>query len=706
MTEQSLSDLLSPASVAVVGASPRETTTAHRIIRNLITGGFQGKIYPINPRYEDVLGLNCYASVLDLPEIPRAVFISVAAERALDILEQCAECGVPAAFINAGGFDEGGVEGAKLQKRITDIGARSGMAICGPNNMGIINAHDSIYTWTASKPPKITPGPIAFISQSGSMSIAISEHYRALKFAYLITAGNEAVCGAAEYLDAVVRDDRVTTVLMFLETIRNPEKFGQAAQEAARRGKRIAVLKVGRTDEGQAAVAAHTGALSGQDDIYDAYFRHHGIIRVDDLDELVEAGLLLSQYPTPPKLSPAIAMTVSGGESALTADIGGPKGLTFDCLPSQTVELMRPAFPDFSNPGNPLDVWGLGWDKDRFEIIFDAVHRAADVGVLICCIDAPAAGGTDVKLSCEMAEIAVRANGKNDKKILFVSNTAGDLNTEVASVLEPAGIPYLSGLRPALAVIAAWTTAAPTVVGTQAATAFDATALQAAASEPEQFGILRQHNLAMIESVAVKTQDDAIAAAERCGYPVVLKGTAPTIPHKTEHDLIALDLRDSGAVQDEFHRLKGVLDGLAPDDPGAAVVVQPMIGDGIQLILGVRNDTAFGSIIVVGLGGTLTEVLNQASLRIGPVSRETAAEMLAETAAARLLQGVRGKGPYEFDAAVDAIVAFSRLGANCRDLIKTIEINPLIVREQERGVIGVDLAVEYFDASSSTHSIR
>ncbi|MBV9519569.1 MAG: acetate--CoA ligase family protein [Hyphomicrobiales bacterium] len=688
--------LLSPKSVAIVGASQRPGVAARRVINNLRKLGFGGEIYPVNPRYSEIDGERCYPSLGDLPTTPDAVFVAIAAEQTIPVIEEAGRCGIRAAIVNASGFaDAGSASGEALQVRLRDAARASDIAICGPNNMGFINVHDRVCMWTAGALPRLNAGPAAVISHSGSVAIAISQDARDIGLAFVITAGNEAVCTAADYLRAVAADERVGVIMLFLETIRDPPQFAKAAAEAARRGKPIIALKVGRSEGGRAAVAAHTGALSGEDAVYDAFFRRHGIIRAVDIDEMVETAMLLSRYATPPESRRAIVVTVSGGEAALVNDLSGDLGLDLAELAPATLAAMRPAFPGFSRPRNPVDAWGLGWDAGRFKQIFDALSREPSAGVIALALDAPSGNGADAHVALDMAKICIEAAPGHDKKVVFLNNSApGDVNRTVRDKLEPFGIPYLLGMRPSLAAIAHWLRLAPPsrMEGTEQLNLPNLGEL----GELERVALVAQAGVPFVECKPAHNADEAVQIAERWGFPVVLKGVASSLPHKTEHGLVKLGLSDSGAVRTAFTQLSAMLQRHAKGGE-AAIIVQPMIEEGVQLLIGARNDPQFGSIVVVGLGGTLVEVMAETSLRIGPVDAASAAEMLEETKAATLIDGTRGKGPFDKDAAIDAIVALSRFAHATSGTVAAIEINPLIVRKIGQGALAVDLLLEVFE---------
>lgn len=692
--------LLRPKSIAIVGASTRESAAGTRVLRNLLYHKFPGPLYPINPRYEEILGLRCYPSLSALPKRVDMVFIAIPSDKAVEVLDEAGRCAIGGAIVNASGFADGGPDGARLQDELTKTANHYAIAVCGPNNMGLINVHDRACLWTTGSPPDLDPGHIALISQSGSVAIALSQDDRRLGLAYVITAGNEAVCTAAEYLQAMVDTPHVRVIMMFLETIRKPRLFSEAAMEADRLGKRIIVLKVGRSEGGSAAIAAHTGALSGKDEVYDAYFRRHGIVRAKDLDEMIETAKLFSAYPAPPATPHTVPITMSGGEAALIADLAEDLKISLPDFSKQTLEAFKPAFPPFSRPRNPLDAWGLGWNVENFKIMADAINLDPRIGVIACGVDAPASGVADATIASELATVCAETIQPTGKRVVFFNNTAGGgVNPDVEKILDEAGIPYLSGMSSALGAIANWSRfQVPDQKQTDVASLLPADLRKRAAKagdlgDPERFLLLSEAGVAMAACIGVSSPGEAVEAAGKLGYPVVMKGCAPDLPHKTESGLVRIGIEGAEAVEATFKEFSA---RLAKDSKASAatVVVQPMVAGGLELLIGIRNDPEFGSVIVVGLGGTLVEVFHEASLRMAPVDHQTALDMLHETRAGALLGGVRGKAPLDIEAVAKSIVALSHLGAATQDVIASIEVNPLMVLERGQGVVGVDVVIE------------
>ncbi|HZI82746.1 MAG TPA: CoA-binding protein, partial [Casimicrobiaceae bacterium] len=553
--------LLAPRSVAIVGASPREDAIGFRVIRNLRRLGFAGAILPVNPRYSDIAGLACYPSLSALPEPVDAAFIAVPNVNGPALVEEAGKAGIRAVLVNANGYADGGPEGRALQAQLEAAAAAHGIALAGPNNMGYINVHGRTAMWTAGHFPTLRPGPMAIVSQSGSIAIALSQDERNLGIAYVVTAGNEAVLTAADYIAEIIKDEHVGVVLVFLETIRNPARFIEAAGEARRRGVPIIAVKVGRSEGGRAAVSAHTGALSGEDAVYDAFFERHGIVRVADLDEMIEAATLFASYPSPPPSRRLAVVTLSGGEAALAADLGTELGLEFPALSPATLDRLRAAFPAFATPRNPVDAWGLGWNPDRFRQILEALVDDPALPTIALGIDATAGGGGDAPLAMQMAHTCVDLARRSDTRFVIFNNATGKgPNPDIRAVLATAGIPYLAGMRTALAVVAGWAkhgeqrvhvaTDRPLAGQTDAALR-----RLRDLDEVERFRVLRSAGVPTADVVAVRSASEAVEAAEGLGYPVVLKASGVQVAHKTEKGLVRLGLDDAAAVRAAFAEL-------------------------------------------------------------------------------------------------------------------------------------------------------
>ena len=697
VTTFDLTRLLKPKSLAVVGASARSDSYGAMVLNKLLGHRYPGSIYPINPKRDELFGLTCYPDLSSVPGPVDLIYVAVPGPMACDILREAGRIGVGGAAIPGSGFADGGPEGIALQNELVAVAAEVGIPICGPNNMGFINYNDRVLAWPTYIPPIEQEGKIALISHSGSVGIAMTQDGRGLNFAYCISAGNEANVGAADYLRFCAEDDQVEVVLLFLETIRNPVAFAEAASFAREKGKPIAVVKVGRSETASRMVSAHTGSLAGEDALYDAFFRRLGIVRVPDLDTLAEAGVLLSSGMHAPPDGPVMLVMLSGGEGALAADLCSDNGIELPELAPATLERLRPFFPSYATPRNPIDGYGLGWNPESFESILKAIESQEDFGTLALCMDSAAEGFCDDGMVAEMADMCARIKPRTTKSIVYINNTwAAGMSLKARERFELAGIPALLGSQHGFSAMGSWirvANAEQSPIGGQVDEGL-VKAVSSSLSEADRLELLRQHDVPMVDTHVVESAGDAATAICDFGQAVVMKGTAPSLLHKTEHGLVEVNITSAEAARATFEKLSQSLAETLPAEADRQILMQPMVREGVELILGATYYPGFGMLVVVGLGGTLVEVLKSASTELAPISENRARHMLGETPAATLISGARGKGPYDLEAAVAAVVAFSEFAASVGSSLQALEINPLIVLQKGQGVLGVDAVFE------------
>ena len=695
----SLEKLFSPRSIAIVGASNRPNAYGSMVLDMLLEHRCPLPVYPVNPRQKEIKGMRCYPDLASVPSPVDLAYIALPAALGAGVLEQAAEAGVGAVAIPGSGYADGGPEGEARQARIVEIANRHRIPICGPNNLGFVSHLDRVIAWPTHIADIDDDARVALITQSGSAGIAISQDPRGLGLAYMVSTGNEANVNAADYLDYFAGNERVDVILVYLETLREPDKFARAAEKANAAGKRIAVVKVGRSESAQRMVAAHTGGIAGEDAVYDSFFRRHGILRAEDLDGLVETGLLLATMPEAPPRGGVAVITVSGGEAALAADLLAEKGVLLPDFAPHTTDALERAFPPFATPRNPVDAYGLGWDRERFTRIVRAVLADDAIGTVALCMDTYEPG-VEMTMSEEMTQVCVEVAAETDKAMVFVNNTSGGgMNPDVQRALRAAQIPALLGMREGLSAVAEWLHAGTHRKGVREdipplPSSRWRARIETTREEVDRFALLAEAGVPMAETRGVDSADEAVALATELGGEIALKGSAPGLLHKTEHALVEIGLRGEERIRNAFSAIERRLSRATETNGAGRILAQRMAGPGVELILGARQADAFGTVIAVGVGGTLVEIIRQASIRLAPIDRDTAIDMLDETPAGCLLRGVRGRGPYDIEAAADALTAFARLAHAAGDAVKAMEINPLIVLEQGKGVLGVDVVFE------------
>jgi acetate---CoA ligase (ADP-forming) len=684
--------LLEPQSIAVIGASPDKGRFGGRPLANLQLHDFAGRIYPINPKYDQVRGLRCYPSISSVDGNVDAVLFALPAERIPDALRDCAAKNVSLAVVISSGFAEIGSTGVETQSRIVAAARESGIRVLGPNCLGFINVHDRIpaVATSAVELPELLPGPISMVSQSGALgivSVFVRAYDHGVGFRYVVSSGNEADLHALELMRMFVDDPHTRVVAGLIEQFREPEQLATVAQAALAAQKPVVVLKVGRSEGGTRAASAHTAALAGSDAAHDAAFHTHGVIRVDDLDELWQVPDLLANVSLPRGRSAAV-MSTSGGLNGLMADLLHREGIDVPTLSPQTIRGLEGVLPSYSAPpNNPLDMTGGFGGGDKEIAAFSTALRLLDDDARIDLI--------------VLGQIAVRKDhGETLQPIVDVVTT---LRKPVV-VLSPGGSISEPGLRPLhrsgitlftspqrcaralghLCRYAGYVTAherGPTDKRKPSKRGVVASIPPHHVDAETTDRILGAYGIPLAARERCNGLDEATAAAERIGYPVALKAVG--LMHKTEAGGVLVGIRNA----DELARAYVDLRSRAAKP---TVDVQAMVEGGVEMIVGIQHDEHFGAVVAVGFGGIFVEVLGDSALRLPPVGEEQAREMIGSLRAARVLEGFRGSQPCDVDALIDVVTGVSKLASDLNGSIESLDLNPVIVLPAGHGARVVD----------------
>lgn len=709
-----LDALMRPRAVAIVGASANRQSWSGAAIENLSRLGFAGAIYPVNPNYGELAGLRCYRDVTEI-EGPVDVALLFVPKKALPtVLEQCGRKGVAGAIILAGGFSEASHDGAAEEDALRALAMREGIAICGPNCMGLVNLADGFMGYTAATlPGDMTPGSTALISQSGQLAAVmfVRCHDQGVFLRYLVSAGNELNVEAADYARWALDDPEVKCVGMILEGLRNPARFLDMAAHARTVGKPLIVLKLGRSKAAARTALSHTGKLAGSARAYDAVFRQNNVIAVDDPLEIADAASLFAKCPAP--AGPRVAfVTFSGGWCGTVADQADAMGVELAEFAQETVARLEPIL-DFTPPVNPVDLSGqVNSYPERWAICLDAVYDDPGTDIVVVFIHQVRAAWRDRYLEPTL-DLARRAR----KPVIVVHDGGKVVEESYEAVVRDGHAPVFRATQPmfkalrrfleyhrragsfAAPAAAQETAQAPAPPTGQEPNARDTLRARLAPwprAVPEHAAKagLRAYGLPVTPEATVASPEAAAARAGEFGFPVVLKGLAPGIEHKTEAGLVKLRLADGAAVERAFRDLADRLAHLAPAAGGPGeIVLQPMAPAGVEALLGLQRDPDFGPMVVLGLGGTATELLNDVSMRRAPLSPADVEEMIEETRLGALLGGFRGAPPADRAALVNAALSLSAVGRDFAEEIDSIDINPLIVLPEGRGCVAVDALI-------------
>jgi acyl-CoA synthetase (NDP forming) len=702
----SMRALLRPSSVAIVGDTPGAGRGGW-IHDQLVRLGYDGPIYPVNPRYAEVRALRAYPSLLDIPAPVEFAAVALGASHALGVMEQCVQKQVKAVLFIASGFAETGPAGLAIQEQLRQLALAHDIAVCGPNCYGIANLHGRFVAYSGSLAQPLRPGPIALLFQSGALTHSVTDPAiaRSSGYSYIITVGNEAVTELADYVDALADDPHTRVIACFVEGFKSPARFFAAARRAILGGKRLVVLKTGRSELAQRAALAHTGSLTGPDDAYEAWFRRLGIVRVYDLDELIEAAELLSAAKTLPSASPAI-VSISGGSCGIVADLAQSLGLALQPFAQATNERLRAILPPFATVNNPLDLTGaIGDDPTLLPRALAALADDPGVGPIALALNTPiGADEPNRALYQAMCRALAESSAASDKPHIIFSMSSGHYDPEVIQIARAAGVPLLMGMRESLAAIAraqrsavaiAQLRAAEDLAGPDMAEAVQLVRRSGATAlgEHQAKAVLMAAGIAVTREQLATNAEDAVQAAQQLGYPVVLKVSSPDIPHKTEAGAVIVDLGGPAEVAAAFEQILDSARRYAPDARIDGVLVQEMLRGGVETLVGVTNHAGIGPTIVFGLGGTFVEALQGWAMRAAPLAPAEAAELIDETGVARILAGWRGGRPLDRAALEQALLRVAQLAWQLHDEIAAIDINPLLVLPLGQGVVALDALI-------------
>jgi acyl-CoA synthetase (NDP forming) len=708
-----LRPLLSPDSVAIIGASADQSLRG-RLTHQLIEHGYDGRVYPVTRSAAEVLGHRAYAAVADLPEAPDLAVILVPAAHVVATIEQCAARGIPAAVVISSGFaEEKSEEAAARDTALRAIAARTGMLIAGPNSEGLVNPLRPLvatfspvfHDHTVPLLPKESRArPIAVSCQSGALTFAFLSRGRdrQLRFTYQVSAGNQTVLEAHDYVDWVLDAGGADIFLCYLEGIRDPARFRAVADKAARAGKPLIVAKVGRSDAGRRAAASHTGALAHAGAADDAIFRHHGIIRGEDLDHMVDVATAFAYCKLPHGNRVAI-ITGSGGSAVWMADILSAHGLELPVLEDDIQRRIMALLPSYGSAQNPIDATAQAIGELGYAKLVELVAQSERIDTILL-ISSLANETRAKKLADEMAGI-ITAIGKPILLSTYTTASAAAIAT-----LGGAGIPCYTSMPSCARAIRALVdyaafqerlaARAPIPPGPERARRDLARALAAPdsrkASEAWKKMLCRYDMPLAAEALATSEDDAVMFAANMAGvtaHPVALKIQSPDIPHKTEAGGVMLNLSGEAAVREGYRTVLARAKATHPEARIDGVSVQLMAQPGIEIILGITRDPDFGPLLMVGLGGIHVEVLRDVAFAPVPIGAEEASALLGELNGAALLDGVRGEPPADRAALVQLMVALSRVAADYADHIAEIDLNPVIVHPAGQGLTVVDVLI-------------
>jgi acyl-CoA synthetase (NDP forming) len=711
-----LRSLLVPRSVAVVGASERPGP-GRQVIENLHQLGYDGSIFAVNPNYDQVLSHPCFPSLEAVKQAHHdvdMVAILLGRDRVAPILEEAGSIGVQAAWAFAGGFAEAGEDGKTLQNKLKSICTQYDIALCGPNCVGFLNPAARVGTYSAPVSPRLSPGKVGAVVQSGSICLALANSDRGIGYSLLISSGNEAVTDSSDYLAYLLEDPNTEVILAFIEQLRHPERFLAVAKRAREVDKPIIILKVGRSEMAQRAAVTHTGALAGSDAVYDAVFRKYGVIRVDDLNEMLETAEAFVQLGDCLPAGNRVGMiTVSGGEIGLVGDLSADLNLEFPEWSDAAKDAFSASLPAYAAIANPLDAWGSGRIEETYPPCIEAAATDG-IDVIVVSQDAPAGmAPAQIDQYAVIAEAATEVHRSTGKPIVAISHLSGGLDETLRAQFGAGGVPLLQGTREGLRAVDHLISYGRI---SQAALLEVSKDRQCRASDllDGRRGVLTEYDSKRVftaygipcpQEILCQNAKEVLLGAKDIGFPVVLKVLSPEIPHKVDARLVALGIEGESELRRAYDTLLRRALSLVSKRSLAGMLVQEMVVESVaEVIVGMFRDPDFGPVIVVGLGGTMVELVEDCAIGIPPLAKDEIRELIERTKVGQLLRRERGGPSCDLEALVNVILRVGELTLDWGDHILALDINPLLVLPEGRGVIAVDGLIELDDGNNDRGS--
>ncbi|BCS90000.1 acetate--CoA ligase family protein [Pseudodesulfovibrio sediminis] len=697
--QDSLHAFFHPDTVAVIGASATPGKVGHTIVSNMLNAGFSGKLFPVNPKGGSIEGLDVISDIADLPRGLDLGVVSVPPQFVIPSIKALAEIGTKSAIVITAGFKEVGTEGYHMEQEIIALCEEHDMALLGPNCLGMMNTAAGVNASFAAGQP--SPGSIAFFSQSGALCVAILDWALGANvgFSKFVSLGNKAVLDEADMLDYLNEDEATKVILGYIENVEHGDAFLKAAHKACL-NKPVIMIKSGKTAAGAKAASSHTGAIAGSDQSYTAAFHKSGVIRVGDVASLFNLAQAFSCQPLPKGPNLAV-VTNSGGPGILAADAADRSCLTMAALSQRTIQKLQEFLPSYAAFYNPVDIIGDA-DADRYARTLDVVAEDPMVHSIMVLLT-PTASVEIEKTAQSVIRIARKCG-----KPVFACFMGKTRVAKARELLMEADIPCYA--FPIAAVHAIETMYEYYLWKSRSKPEFKeverdletARGLireheqrkQAEIVEFEAQQMLQAYGLPTPKTVLARSSDEAVAAAEEIGYPVVLKIASPDISHKSDVGGVRVNLGNATAVLNAFKQITAQAQRMRREAYIAGCLVQEMAPAGVkEVIIGFKRDEQFGPMLMFGLGGIYVEIMKDISFRLAPLSRQDAFKIVREIKSYMLLKGLKGEQPVNFTALQDIILAMSQLALDHPQILEA-EFNPVLVNHERALVADVRMTLQ------------
>ncbi|GHE89065.1 pimeloyl-CoA synthetase [Amycolatopsis deserti] len=679
---RSLLELFRPSSIALVGATDKSGWSLSTF-QNLRDHQFAGKVYLVNPRTEVVHGETAHRSLTDIGEPVDLAFVMVPTTAVLSVLREGAGLGIRNYVVLTAGFGETGPAGKRLEDEIVAFAVEHGLTVLGPNGNGYINAAGRTTPYGLPIPAPLQSGPVGVVLQSGALASSVLSFAQArnVGLSLLTSMGNEAMVSVTDVMSYLVDDPDTKVIALFLESVRHPAEFARVCLRAARAGKPVVALKIGTSALASHTAQAHTGALVGDDRVIDAAFRRFGVVRVHSLEDLIiTAGLLASVGRVDGRRLGVV--TPSGGASEIIADRAEQEGLELPAFAPSTVERLAAIVPDFATVQNPLDVTGyVVVDRTLLGRALEVVAQDPGIDAVLLLNDLPRVAPADPSVTLQIAGATAERIRRSRVPVVVVSNVLADITEFGRYVQAQTGFPHVAGGiehgMTAIGNVVRWSEAVRQVRDVAPAAEPAPAGPGEVWAEHRSARLLAGHGIPVVPAELAADEAEAVAAAERFGYPVVLKAAAEGLGHKSDIGGVRLGLTGPDEVRAAHREVVAALRAHGHAD--AATLVQPQRRGGVELLVGVVRDPAWGLTMAIGLGGVWVEVLRDTALRLLPVTPEDVRAALAELRGYGLLTGARGAEPADLGRLSEVIARIGEVAVELGPRLSALEVNPLLV---------------------------
>lgn len=686
-----LNKLLKPTSVAVIGASEKEGFGGD-ICRNILSYvEDRSHVYFIHPKRDSVFGVPCYKSISDVPENVDLMVICTSQKTVIPLLQEGAKKGVGGAVVFASGYGEvGTAEGKQNEAELIAAAKELNIAVMGPNCAGFVNYVDNVQAFAFISAKRDRKGSVGVVSQSGQLCLSMMDD-PGMRFSYNISAGNGKIVQMEDYMDFLVDDEDTKVVSIYIEGVKNADKFAAVLKKAAEKRKPVVILKAGRSAKGGAIAASHTGSLSGSDASFDAVLKKFGAIRVDDLEELIAMSLMLSTMKRMPEKATFASMNLSGGETGICADVGSLNGIEYPDFTEETLKKLKEQLPSYASPNNPLDMTAsLSYDADLYAGALRTVMDDPNIGmVLIGYTLLLEIADPCIHYMYKGIEKVVQEKGGNCKPIAMIPFAENTRNPEYQEKLFQIGVPVLPPPVYAFKMLrhlADFIDYKPETKTLELAVGHPKSEETQALSEHESKQELKVYGVPVPDEVIVTSKEEAAQFAKDHPGPLVMKVESADILHKSDVGGVKLNVCGPEAAEKAYEEIMESVTAKRPDAHINGILTVPMLDAGVEIIIGVNNDPQFGPMIMVGMGGVFVEVFKDVALYPAPLKEEEALEMLKSLKSFKLLNGYRGTEKCDIKALCQTIVAISNYAQANKDVLKELDINPLFVYPEGKGV--------------------